>query len=129
MPQAVKIPAAKAAVDKEWEQLEKISAWNLTKVQSKDEVIDEARTSGATVQLASLMDMSFENAELEENTKSSKVELYSVVILYKTIQDLTQYSPNKDHQHKWQQQKLWISSPDFQVAEGKQQTQYLLEPK
>ena len=37
MPQAVKIPAAKAAVDKEWEKLEKISAWNLTKVKSKSE--------------------------------------------------------------------------------------------
>ena len=35
MPQAMKIPAAKAAVDKEWEKLEKISAWNLTKVRSK----------------------------------------------------------------------------------------------
>ena len=34
MPQAMKIPAAKAAVDKEWEKLEKISAWNLTKVNS-----------------------------------------------------------------------------------------------
>ena len=32
MPQAMKIPAAKAAVDNEWEKLEKISAWNLTKV-------------------------------------------------------------------------------------------------
>ena len=32
MPQALKIPASKAAVDKEWEKLEKISAWNLTKV-------------------------------------------------------------------------------------------------
>ena len=32
MPQAMKIPAAKAAVDKEWAKLEKISAWNLTKV-------------------------------------------------------------------------------------------------
>ena len=30
MPQAMEIPAAKAAVDKEWEKLEKISAWNLT---------------------------------------------------------------------------------------------------
>ena len=28
MPQAMKIPAAKAAGDKEWEKLEKISAWN-----------------------------------------------------------------------------------------------------
>ena len=35
MPQAMKIPAAKATVDKEWEKFEKISAWNLTKVRSK----------------------------------------------------------------------------------------------
>ena len=35
MPQAMKIPEAKAAVDKEWEKLEKISAWNVTKVRSK----------------------------------------------------------------------------------------------
>ena len=49
VPQAMKIPAAKAAVDKEWEKLEKILAWNLTKVRSKKQVIDEARTSGATV--------------------------------------------------------------------------------
>ena len=57
MPQAMKIPAAKAAEDKEWEKLEKISAWNLTKVRSKKEVIEEARTSGATVHFASLMDI------------------------------------------------------------------------
>ena len=49
MPQAMKIPAAKAAVDKEWEKLEKIPAWDLRKVRSKKEVIDEARTSGAKV--------------------------------------------------------------------------------
>ena len=57
MPQAMKIPAAKAAVDKEWETMEKISAWNLTKVRRKKEVIDEARASGATVHFASLMDI------------------------------------------------------------------------
>ena len=56
MPQAMKIPAAKAAVDKEWEKLKKISAWNLTKVRSNKEKIDEARTSGATVHFASLME-------------------------------------------------------------------------
>ena len=49
MPQAMKIPTAKAAVDKEWEKLGEISAWNLTTVRSKKEVIDEARTSGAKV--------------------------------------------------------------------------------
>ena len=46
-------------------KLEKISAWNLTKVRSKKEVIDEARTSGAKVHFASLMDIChLKNAEL-----------------------------------------------------------------
>ena len=35
MPQVMKFPAAKAAVDKEWEKLEKILALDLTKVRSK----------------------------------------------------------------------------------------------
>ena len=66
MPQAMKIPAAKAAVDKEWDKLEKISAWSLTKVRSKSVVIDEARTKGAKVHFASLMDTCHsKNAELE----------------------------------------------------------------
>ena len=46
MPQAMKIPAAKAAVDSECEKLEKIPVWNLTKVRSKKEVIDGVRTKG-----------------------------------------------------------------------------------
>ena len=41
--------AAKAAVDKEWEKLEKILAWDLTKVRSKSAVIDEARTKVSKV--------------------------------------------------------------------------------
>ena len=66
MPQAMEIPAARAAVEKEWETLEKISAWNLTKVRSKKEVIDEARTKDAKVHFASLMDIChLKNAELE----------------------------------------------------------------
>ena len=71
MPQAMKIPAAKSAVDKEWEKLEKIPAWDLTKVRSKKEVIDEARTKGAKVHFASLLDIChLKNAELE--TKHQK---------------------------------------------------------
>ena len=57
MPQAMKIPAAKAAVDKECEKLENIPEWDLTKVRSKKEMIDEARTKGAKVHFASLMDI------------------------------------------------------------------------
>ena len=75
--QGMKIPSAKVAVDKEWEKLEKISAWNLTKVRSKKEVIDEARTSGATVHFASLMDIChLKNAEMEakhQKYRSSRV--------------------------------------------------------
>ena len=69
----MRIPAAKAAVDKEWEKLEKISAWNLTKVRSKSEVIDEARTKGTKVHFASLMDIChLKNAELEAKHQKYK---------------------------------------------------------
>ena len=55
------------------EKLEKISAWNLTKVRSKKEVIDEARTSGATVHFASLMDIChLKNADLEAKHQKYK---------------------------------------------------------
>ena len=47
----MKIPAAKAAVDKEWEKSEKIPAWDITKVRNQSEVIDEARTKGIKVHL------------------------------------------------------------------------------
>ena len=71
--QEMKIPAAKAAVDKEWEKLEKISAWNLTKVRSKKQVIDEARTKGAKVHFASLIDIChLKNAELEAKHQKYK---------------------------------------------------------
>ena len=73
MPHAMKIPAAKAAVDKEWEKLEKIPSWDLTKVRSKSEVIDEARTKGAKVHFASLMDIChLKNADIGD--KASKIQ-------------------------------------------------------
>ena len=71
MPQAMKIPAVKAAMDKEWEKLEKIPAWDITKVRNKSEVIDEAWTKGIKVHFASLMDIChLKNTELE--TKHQK---------------------------------------------------------
>ena len=72
MSQAMKIPAAKAAVDKEWEKLEKIPAWD-TKVRNKSKVIDEARTKGRKVHFASLMDIChMKNAELEAKHQEYK---------------------------------------------------------
>ena len=72
IPQVLKIPAAKAAVDKEWEKLEKISAWNLTKVRSKKQVIQEARMAGATVHFASMDICHLKNAELEAKHQKYK---------------------------------------------------------
>ena len=54
-------------------KLEKISAWNLTKVRRKSEVIDEARMSGAKVHFASLMDIChLKNTELEAKHQTYK---------------------------------------------------------
>ena len=54
-------------------KLEKISAWDLTKVRSKRKVINEARTSGAKVHFASLMDICHpKNAELEAKLQEYK---------------------------------------------------------
>ena len=73
MLQAMKTPAAKAALDKEWEKLEKIPARNTTKVRSKKDVIDEARTKGAKVHFASLMDIChLKNAESEAKHQKYK---------------------------------------------------------
>ena len=73
MRQAMKIPDAKAAVEKEWEKLEKILAWQLTKVRNKNEVIAEARNDGRKVHFASLMDLChLKNSELEPQFQKCK---------------------------------------------------------
>ena len=103
----------------------KFSAWNLTKVRSKTEVIDEARTSGATVHFASLMDIChLRNAELE--AKHQKYKGRDVLWGDIVKDDSGSYAVSIDQHHKWEQQKSWISYPDCQAAHDKQLTQYLL---
>ena len=66
IPQAMKIPDAKEAVDKEWKKLETIPAWNLEEVKSKKEVILEVQRDTKKVRFATLMDIChLKNAELE----------------------------------------------------------------
>ena len=73
MPQAVKNSGSESSSGQGMGKLENISAWNLTKVRSKKEVIDEARMSGATVHFASLMDIChLKNAELEAKHQKYK---------------------------------------------------------
>ena len=73
MPKAMKIPDAKAAVDTEWSKLEKIPAWQLTKVRNETEVIDEARKEGKTVHFASWIDIChLKNSDLEPQIQKNK---------------------------------------------------------
>ena len=58
---------------KNFEKLEKIPAWQLTRVRNKKEVIDEAGHEGKTVHFASLMDLChLKNSELEPNFQKYK---------------------------------------------------------
>ena len=53
-------------MDKEWEKLDKIPAWQLTKVRNKKDMIEEARNKGRNVHFASLVDLChLKNPELE----------------------------------------------------------------
>ena len=62
----MKIPDAKAAVDKEWKKLQTLPAWKLEKVKSKKEVIREALKNDNKVHFTSLMDLCHvKNSELE----------------------------------------------------------------
>ena len=65
MPQAMKMPEAKAAVEK-LKKHEMILAWQLTQVRNKNEVIAEARNEGRKGNFASLMHLChLKNSELE----------------------------------------------------------------
>ena len=66
MPHTMKIPDAKAAVDKAWKKLETLPAWQLEHVKSKKEVILEAQRDKMKVHSATVMDTChLKNAELE----------------------------------------------------------------
>ena len=120
MSQAIKIPAAKTAMDKDWEKLEKISARNLMKVRSKKEVIDEARTSGAKVHFASLMDIC--------HLKNAELEAFRGDIVKDDSGSYAAFTEQGSSASQ-QQQKSWILPPDCVVVQDKQLTQYLLKPR
>ena len=134
VPQAMKIIAAKAAVDKEWEKLEKIPEWDLTKVRSKKEVIDEARTKGAKVHFASLMDIChLKNAELEAKHPKYKGR---VVLRGDIVKDDSGSYAVFAEQESSASQMTAAKVMDIisrllgcAVARDKQRTQYLLIPR
>ena len=110
MPQAIKIPDAEAAVDKEWKKLVTIPAWQLEKVKSKKEVMKEAQKNNNKVHFASLMDLChLKNSELEPQFQKYK----GWVVLRGDIveEDSGAYAVffteqgSSASQHKWQPQK------------------------
>ena len=127
-----KFPEAKAAVDKEWEKLEKIPTWDLTKVRSEKEVIDEAKTKGAKVHFASLMDICLlKNAELEAKHQKYKGRVVlrgdivkddsrSYAVFTEQGSSASQMTAAKSHVYHFQTTRL---------RRDKQRTQYLLIPR
>ena len=73
MPQAMKIPDAKAAVDKEWKKLETIPPWDLEKVKSQEGGYSGSTKRKNKVHFATLIDMCHsKNAELEQQLQKYK---------------------------------------------------------
>ena len=68
-----KNPDAKATVENEWEEQEKIPAWQLTKVRNQKEVIEEARNKGRNVHFC-VIDGSLSSEDFGVGTSVSKVQ-------------------------------------------------------
>ena len=69
-----KIPDATAAVGNVWEKLEKLPAWQVTKVWSEEEAIEMAQTEGMTIHFATMMDFCHfkKNSEFEQRFQKYK---------------------------------------------------------
>ena len=85
LPQTMKIPDVKVAVDKEWKKLETNPAWQLDRVRSKKEVILGAQRDKWKVHFATLVDIChLTNAELEPTFQNTEDESCSEVTFQKT---------------------------------------------
>ena len=126
----MKIPDAKAAVDKEWERLGHLAAWEVTKVKSKKEDIETTQKEGRTVHFATLMDLChLKNSELEQKFQQYRggVVLRGDVVkncLIRCIYGVRLVSVTNDGR-----ERHWTLLPDYHDAQDKQATQYQLTPK
>ena len=108
MRRAMKIPDAHAAVDKEWEKLEKLPAWLVTKVRSK------VRGHSGSTKIAKNIPFLYGDGHLPlhklgvgtEIPTPKKDVLYPGVTLWRTIPALTLHSQSRVRQHhKWRPHK------------------------
>ena len=73
MPQAMKIPDARAAVDKEWKKVETIPAWDVEESQEQEGGYSGSTKRQKRAHFASLMDIChLKNAELEPKLQKYK---------------------------------------------------------
>ena len=123
--------AASAAVEKSWENLKKIPAWQLTKVRNKKEVIDEARNKGTKLHFASFMDLChLKNSELEPRFQSTRAESCSEMTLKKMIQDpRSVFTEQGSSASQITAAKSWTLYQDYWDVQDKQQMQYPLLPR
>ena len=131
MLQALKIPDAKAAVEKEWENWRKYQhgSWQKSETQKV-----WSRKQGMRVEkffLRRYLTLVITRIRSRnQNIRHIKVELYSEVTLWKVIRDHTQNLQSKVHlRHKWRPQKSWTLFQDCQDAQDKQRTQNQLTPR
>ena len=128
MPQATKIPDAKAAVDKDWKKHETIPAWDLGNVMGKKEVILEAQRDKKKVHFATLMDIChLKYAELETKLQKFKGR---VVLRGDVVKDDSGAYAVFTEQGSFASQKDCCKnngplSQDYQVVTDKQLMQYL----
>ena len=102
----MKIPDAKAAVDKEWKKLETIPAWDVRKVKIKKEVLKEGQKNNNKVHFASLMYL------CHLRNDESKIHAR---IAGKGFTSMTQYNLV----HKFIPMPQAINIPDAKAAEEK----------
>ena len=89
MKKAQSIPRARAAVDKEWDALASLPAWDVSKVRPKAQVIAEARKAGRTVHFGSLMDLCHEKGAEFNRPVNEKIYKGRVVFRGDQVRDET----------------------------------------
>ena len=132
MPQAMKIPAAKAAVGqlmgKNWKRFRR-GTWRKSEVRKKWSM-KQGRSAQKFILPHWWTSVIWRMPNWRQSTKNTKIELYSEVILWKMILILCSIhwsrviSITNDSS-----KKSWISYPDCKGAQDKQQMHHLLIPR
>ena len=89
MKRAQTMPRANAAVNKEWDALASLPAWDLKRVKPKAQVIGEAKKAGKSFQFGSLMDLCHEKGAEFNRPDDEKIYKGRVVFRGDQVRDET----------------------------------------